>query len=398
MKKSLIITSIAIIFILAFLYLNNSSSDEFKIPKNTKYTLIYSTGENQKEKSQISYLDKNGKEIDKNIVNNVINKNGMEYNPVSNIYNVFTHDEVYFDDKKQKNIINKEMKTTYKFATEDGHDEVYTSGYLEKINMIYKHIPHGLAYAEKELGHFDIITLYNDQKIYNIKVTESGSVVSNQETATLYNFTGEDSNTISFDKIVYEKEKDDFSVTKGKIDITELINESKLDGKTFFLGKTLSLNDKLYQVMHFGEEDLETYLVEYSIDFKKNNIKYQNNYPLDLKKGETISIDTVATINKDEIKYYSPIKPNKIITFNLDKRIFYYTIFADTKVPEGENPFHVKEIDGNIFVLETDIENNLFKIYEIDKKDSFKKIIHSELPNIKLFIDWWLSDFHVKKE
>lgn len=395
MKKTLITISLGLVFILAFLYFDNSSLEEFKIADNARYILIYTTGENQKEKSQINYLDKNGEEINKSLVSNVVGKNGIEYHPISNIYSLFTHDEIYFDDKKQKNIVNEEMETIYKFATEDGLDEVYTSGYLENINMVYKHIPHGLAYAREELGHFDLITLYNEQKVYNIRITESGSVTSNQETATVYNFTGEEGSNISFDKIVYEENNDSFSVTKGDIDITEFIIEEGIGRQTFFLGKTLSLDDKLYQIIHFGEGATATYLMEYSIDFKDNTIQYENNYPLDLNKGETISIDTVATINKDEIKYYSPINPNKIITFDLDKKLFHHTIFGDTGVHGGENQFHIKEIEGKIFALETDIENNSFIIYEIDTKDSFKKIIENKLPEAKQFIDMWLTDFHV---
>lgn len=78
----------------------------------------------------------------------------MRYNPLSNIHTIFTHDKVYFDGKNEDDIDNKEMKTVYIFATDDGIDEVYASGYLDKINMTYKHIPHGLAYAQKYLGFF----------------------------------------------------------------------------------------------------------------------------------------------------------------------------------------------------------------------------------------------------
>ena len=75
-------------------------------------------------------------------------------------FHYFTHDAIYFYDFTKDEPFthnNDEMLDIYKFASEDGADVVYQSGYIDALQMHYKVIPHGLAYAQEDLGFFDLL-------------------------------------------------------------------------------------------------------------------------------------------------------------------------------------------------------------------------------------------------
>ena len=120
--------------------------------------MVFTAPEGKKEKTQISYFNREGKLINSKYFNHVAGFHALQYNQGDNKWHFFTHDKIYFGNKKVLN--NKELQGKYNFASADGKDVVITGGYIKKHKTYFKYVTHGLSYEHKEYGAFDILILY----------------------------------------------------------------------------------------------------------------------------------------------------------------------------------------------------------------------------------------------
>ena len=102
----------------------------------------------------------------------------------------FTHDKIYFGNKKVLN--NKELQGKYNFASADGKDVVITGGYIKKHKTYFKYVTHGLSYEHKEYGAFDILILYTEKSIQNLRVFCAGKVFVDDRRGRVYIMEMED--------------------------------------------------------------------------------------------------------------------------------------------------------------------------------------------------------------
>lgn len=284
-KKRKIVATILVLLICGGLYFfinrNHENEQGFDIPKNTKYIITYSTGETKREKSIVNYLDSFGNVLGRNQLNHNVSADSISYSPVIDNYMLFTHEELYFNHDVKATLSNNEMQSRYKFASKNGADEVYASGYMKGWNLFYKHIPHGLAYAESELGYFDLLTFFNEKNIYNVRIKEGGIVADNQSEHMVYNFYGESGEYVYYEALKFDEKKKNFLRNEGKIDLRDFMRDNMLkNDNTYTIGKTLAKGNQIYQVLELGEKSIP-YLLEYKV--LGNQIAYENSYKMELK-------------------------------------------------------------------------------------------------------------------
>lgn len=397
--KRKIVAAILILFICGGLYfvINSSHDNEqgFDIPKKTKYIITYSTGETKHEKSIVNYLDSFGNVLGRNQFNHNVCEDSISYSPVIDNYMLFTHEEIYFNHDVKPTLSNNEMQSKYKFASENGMDEVYASGYVKEWNLFYKHIPHGLAYAESELGYFDLLTFFNEKNIYNVRIKEGGIVADNQSEHTVYNFYGESGEYVYYEALKFDEKKKDFLRNEGKIDLTDFMRDNmpKNDG-AYTIGKTLAKGNRIYQILELGEKSIP-YLLEYKVS--DNQIAYENSYKMELKSSDYMGAHITAMLKENKIIYYSVAYPNAVIIFDCKQKEFKYQYIFEEESSEDSAQLDIREIDGDVYVLKPDIDNNVFEIFQIKEDGTLESLIKSDLPKVKIFLspNFWVSDFYV---
>ncbi len=376
------------------LYLRESN---FEVPENAAYVILYSTGEGSKEKTEVHYLDGNGQSITHNIVNNVTSNEALSWNETQKEYNLFSHDAIYFYvyGAQSTKMMNQEMMKEYKFASEDGNDTVYNSGYIKRINMYYKSIPHGLSYAEKEYRTFDLITLYNNNRITNIRISEGATVSVNQKTGFIYALERENKEMLACQVIQYDDAKKEFKTEVSMLDLSNFYDQHVQDDSVVTLEKAVIYDDILYQVIGVGEENTETYLAEILITDNGKELTYAGAVRMDLEPDESIPYDVPVICSGRKIFYYSLIKPNRIITFNIEQKTFDYCPLLLQDEKEYELDYTLRVIDKNLYALKIDTENNKYSIFIIDNKGKKKRLVYGKLPKSRIRSSYWISDFYV---
>ncbi|MBR1693326.1 MAG: hypothetical protein IJ711_11230 [Lachnospiraceae bacterium] len=407
MKKKIWLVSIIsiILFILAIVfyfyfknyYIYNEKYNLFNIPKNTEYAIVYSTSQGSKEKSFINYFDVNGTFISKNEFNSVLNSECINKNPNSNTYQLFTLETIY-KSNSSSNIQNFDLQELYKFASEDGNDFVYETGYLENIGMFYKYIPHGMAYDIEELGNFDLLIFYNEHKVYNIRINESGSIAADHKNSSIYNLTGDSGDYIRVEKIDFHNEKDEFEVVETNLDLSEFFLQTKIDNESYYLGKAVVSDEKIYVFIHVDAEKNYTYLLQCNINKNDNTITYENSYKIDLKDNESMPFNITAVAYNQNIKYYSYFCPSEIITFDKEKKEFSYSPLIQDYDINDDTLSQIRYINNRVYVLAKDIDHMTFEIYLINADNSSKLLVKGELPKIHSTSDMWVTDFYVFHE
>ena len=176
------------------------------------------------------------------------------------------------------------MKEVYNFASDNGYDTVRYSGYIKEWGMYYKSIPHGMAYNINELGFFDILSLYNDSEIYNIRTSNLPIIAVKQDSndVAIYCFNDHtdfdlektDPNIVFFEKIVRDGSK--FQRKTGQIDISKATYKAELS-----IINAIWVGDDLYMMVN-REEDHLHYMYHCVKDGEE--IRFINSVLLDWKQ------------------------------------------------------------------------------------------------------------------
>lgn len=370
-------------------WLNKKNQFSFDIPAETKYIITYTSGRDVKEESILNCMDQNGVLLKQLSLGSVTDLNCIEDTNGDHI-NLFTHERIYFDDEKI--LENKEMETIYNFASNSGNDTVYSSGYVAKLGMFYKQVPHGLAYKIKEYGFFDLLVLYNENQVYNVRIAEGGSIAIDNETGNIYHFYGDEGDEIGVEKIFFDVDKNMFMSQSEKVDISVFFHDKQLSSDVYLISKTLIVDSTIYQVINYGENNEKVYIMEYSFD--KNTIQYDNAYEIDLDGGY-LELNTMTSLTDDYIRYYSEVYPDKIITFYYKDKTVTYAPFMDAGEEEGVNPFLKRELHGNSYVLKSDTDHSRYDIYCIGEDNNFECVVHGKLPDSVFYKNFWIADFYI---
>lgn len=389
---SLLIIGFAILMISQRLFHEKTA---FDVPQKAAYVFVYSTGENSDEKTEIDYLDEKGNLISRNTLDNATSTDAFSRCDCFNNYNLFTHDTIYFSGDKKTSIDNTEMQTTYKFASDNGVDTVYNSGFVKKINMYYKFIPHGLSYAQKDSGAFDLVTLYDDRFVHNIKVIEGATISVQQSTGDIYLLAPEGSETIDYNIIKYNHKEGQFHKTTEKLDLGIFYDKYVGRENVVTLKKSVIHNNTLYQIISVGEEKSKTYLAEIAIPEKTGQLRFLDAYPVDLKADESITYDVPVIISDSRIKFFSVVKPNKVISFDIETKKFDYYSFLEDTATDEDNWYKLRIIDDVLYAMQISATDNRYSIFKI--RDTGKKtlLIEGDLPKTEIRDNHWIADFYV---
>ena len=393
MKKRIALLSLIVVLcagaIIAFKLMGDST---FTVPEDSKAAIAFTTGRRVlSERAKVCFYDKNGRLLKQEKYKASLSDGCISFEPESGDYNLFTHENIYFSNGK--NIHNEEMDDLYSFASYRGWDDVYKSGYIKKWNMFYKHIPHGLSYEHRELGYFDLITLYNESGITNIRVTKSGRIASDDKEPALYNLV-EYENSIAYEKIL--QKDSEFIVREGTLDIGEFFDAIEFDrtNGVFYLINALWSDGFLYVTLGVGEGELSD---KYVLCFSKkgSDIEYQYSTLVDFKNmnipSGCLDNDTVVIDNKNTIEYYTAGYPFGMISYDKDSRSFEFYPYFEADMSDEDIGCYVKQIEGKVFALIADYTDGNYTIYQKTQNKEFKKIAKiNRLENL------YLADFYVR--
>lgn len=371
-------------------------SKHLDMPEDTSFVLLLTTGRDLEEKTHINYLNEEGVRIGEDLINNKSNDEALSYNPNTGSYELFTLDKIYaYNDKEDQ--INDEMLTTYAFASDNGNDLVYKTGYLDKIQKSYKVISHGYAYAESQLGTFDLLTVYDDESIQNIRITDNTTVVSDQENATLYALESLSHGMINYEKITFTETDDSYQKTEGQFSLADFAKDAQVHIANFTIGEAILHENKLYLILNCprGEKEYDVRLAEFAMDHASNRFTYVDQYPIEVPDNGAIEIAVKMHIKQNLMKIYSPASPLAIYTFNLEDKSMSQSPFPERKREAFEIAYQVKIIDDQAYALDFDIDNNIYRIYKISDDDAFTLLVENEIPKPKRFSYWWRTDFQV---
>ena len=178
---------------------------------------------------------------------------------------------------------NNEVLDIYNFATDDGLDNVYQSGKIDKLNMNYKVATHGLSYSHEELGFFDLFILYDDKDVTTIRIPSVTEVAVDQEEVMFYAHDDRKTEELypidaspehfCYEVFRYDEETGLFDSTYEKLDLSDLLKTMDLGDINYYdvvIGPGLIDQGVLYQFFSFGDvsetEEIsgkyETYLCE----------------------------------------------------------------------------------------------------------------------------------------
>ena len=280
------------------------------------------------------------------------------------------------------------MDSIYKFASYKGWDDVYESGYMKKWKMFYKHIPHGLSYEHKELGYFDILTLYNEHEINNIRVKKSGIMVSDDNETAIYNLV-ENGNRIAYEKISRKNSK--FFIKEGNIDIKGF---EKTEGGYYLINAVWSDNN-LYVLMGTGEgENTDKYILCFEKNGDDIEYKYSSfvNFESMNISSNCLTSDTVAVDTGKTIEYYTESFVLGMISYDKNEHTFeFYPYFQSDKRDIEDITCEVKVIENKVFILIADYNANSYTIYQKTQSSELEKITEIDKSE-----DLFLADFYVK--
>ena len=388
MKKHMALVTLIVVLcgcaIVAFKFMGDSS---FKMPEKYKIAIAFTTGRRvAAERAKVCFYDKNGDLLKQEKYKATLCDNCISFEPETGDYNLFTHENVYFSNGRS--IHNDEMDSIYKFASYKGWDDVYESGYMKKWKMFYKHIPHGLSYEHKELGYFDILTLYNEHEINNIRVKKSGIMVSDDNETAIYNLV-ENGNRIAYEKISRKNSK--FFIKEGNIDIKGF---EKTEGGYYLINAVWSDNN-LYVLMGTGEgENTDKYILCFEKNGDDIEYKYSSfvNFESMNISSNCLTSDTVAVDTGKTIEYYTESFVLGMISYDKNEHTFeFYPYFQSDKRDIEDITCEVKVIENKVFILIADYNANSYTIYQKTQSSELEKITEIDKSE-----DLFLADFYVK--
>ncbi len=399
-RKLIVFLSILCLFLVAWFILNadllNNEKSNVVVPDDTKFVLVYSTGEEVKEESEILYLNRKAELVSSNIINSASSTNAFSCNIDSGSFHFFTNEVIYFyEEGITKRLYNKDMTELYRFASDDGVDTVYDSGHILKSKKYFKYIPHGLSYENRDLGSFDLLTVYDENKVDNIRIIEGGALCVNQNTGTIYIIDNECSRKTRYEYVFYDKEKDKHVKKESMLEFKDFFEDYVRKEEVVSLGKSYVLDNRLYQIVKIGEGKGDVYLVEIAIEKDTEELSYVDAYLVAIKENENITYDVPVTHNGKTINYYSLIKPEQIVSFNTVKKTFAYINYSSDIKDSEKEWFDIRIIDDEIYMIKIDLRNNEFSLYSVTEKGKMNLIINNVMPKSSIGDNYWLSDFYM---
>lgn len=378
----------------------NASLD---VPQNTSYAVLYSTGfrdeaAGKDNRTEVNYFDNNGDFISSDSIGSRTEREAFSWCDAYKKHCLFTLDEIYFSGEESSNITNEEMKITDEDAAYFG--EVADSGFVDKINMYYKVVPRGLKYDDTELGAYDFLTLYNDELVKNVKIIEGAKVSVDQTTGLIYAISNEEDRGFEYDVVRPDSNGGEFKVERKKLDMSKFHEKyAKNEDDILTLDKAVIDGNKIYQAISVGEEKSKSYLAEIAISDNGETLQYEEAYPIDINWDESIHADIPVMISDNTIKYYSDVKPNKIITFDIEKKKFTYQPWLEDTVGQEDKEYDVRIIDNTVYVLKVNYgknaKDNVFSISKANDNGDLEELVSGTLPESKIENDHWRSDFYV---
>lgn len=371
------------------------SEDTFSVPKNTSYMMVFTAPEGKKEKTQISYFNREGKLINSKYFNHVAGFHALQYNQGDNKWHFFTHDKIYFGNKKVLN--NKELQGKYNFASADGKDVVITGGYIKKHKTYFKYVTHGLSYEHKEYAAFDILILYTEKSIQNLRVFCAGKVFVDDRRGRVYIMEMEDGEKVvpTYEIAQYDKKTKKFFIKKNKLSLKKFKEAYNRDGRPIAIGLSVVHGDRVYQYIEIGEEHCKEYIAVSRIDKATGKLTYEKAISLKLKDKDFLFSNVEYMVKDDYIKYYSVMFPNKIIKVNTKTNEVSYKEFIKDPKKDVNNEYYARVIDGNCYALKDNLITEDFTIFKMDEKDNMKKIVKGFMPKIAVGGRGVIADFYV---
>ena len=362
----------------------------FNVPEGAKAALVLSSGRGEKERSVIYYYDSKGANIGKNTFSSAACKYAIEGNNVYDDINFFTHEAIYFSDGTV--LENKEMEEKYSFASEDGEDCVYESGYVDSWNMYYKNISHGLAYDISELGAFDLLVIYDKAKATNIRINETSTIAVNQKDGAIYGFVEDQENPsmLLYEKITYGGNR--FNKDTGTIDLSGAGSSTE---EVWGVKSAIWSDDDLYITTNQGEGE-HSFLSVYHIKKEGNNYAFIDS--VDFNPGEfalnkhydmpphTLSnyAKGIVSLYVDYSEYWYP----GIIMFNTENRKYDFNEYKGNII-NAESSY--KRIGSKVYSLDNEYDNQeCLVIYEVRSGGKTKERLRIATPDDNLFI----ADFY----
>lgn len=354
------------------------SADSFELPVDCKAALVYSTGRDVAERTQLIYCNKNGDTIANQQFASASDKFAIE--GCDKNYNFYTNEKVFFSNGHS--IDNEEMKEVYNFASDNGYDTVRYSGYIKEWGMYYKSIPHGMAYNINELGFFDILSLYNDSEIYNIRTSNLPIIAVKQDSNdvaiycfndhTDFDFEKTDPNIVFFEKIV--RDGSEFQRKTGQIDISKATYKAELS-----IINAIWVGDDLYMMVNREEDHLHYYMYHCVKDGEE--IRFINSVLLDWKQlglrdeGYVIYDQSMLFLRDNVIEYWqasSEFCAPGLICYNIDSQNFF---FVNNDHYDEDLISKYRTIGDSLYYLEQDkMDPSSFNIYTIETNNTYDHV------------------------
>lgn len=388
-KIAIVILCLAVVLGVVFAVSELTYSNDFSVPENCKAIITYSNGPDEKEKSEVHFYNSEGEVISKSKYKTDSDHFAIECE--KDTFNFFTHEQIYFSDGKVVN--NKEIAGKYSFASEDGHDRVYRSGYFSKWNKFFKLIPHGMAYKISDLGFFDLLTVYDENEVENIRVLEAALLGIDEERGRLYLFI-EDSEKEAVKYNMIEKRKGQFVKVQKSLSIKEgpslssefVVSHVALDKNYLYLllNDGYDKNDFYYMLKYRREGERFEYVSYSKLDYRKFGLKEHIELNHDNRLFNTDSyIDIYQYPAFGESKYGNN---QGVITYNKDSGVFSFKRYEfEGGLPE-EMESTERVINGELYVLVNDYSDT-FKVYREIKKGRFEKVMDLQNKQPDMFLD-----------
>lgn len=373
------------------------SDKQLSVPKDTRYVITYSTGRDAKENSQINYLDGAAQPLGSDVIDGVTCKQCFQWNNQS--ADVFTHDQIYFSGRPLLN--NEEMTEIYDVATMSGSDQVLHSGRVATLDLTYKLLSGGYTPKfDDGATLFNLLTLYNNEKLYNVPTLPDSCIAVHQPTGNLYILCSEDTGEKHFEffyqSLVYNQKNDAFTSSSHKLNLSSFIKQYGHHDGVYEFGQTAAVRNSIYQIVKVGESHSDMYLLEISINPKTHRLTYERAYPLRLKSTDRLTCFTTTTVKNGIITYYPSVHPMDIISFDTQTKEFTYTplqLGRSEQDLEQELP-SIRECNGKVYILQTRMDDNKYSISQIQSNGTINTIVSGTFPESRLGSDWRLSDFY----
>ena len=176
----------------------------------------------------------------------------------------------------------------------------------EHSNPYFKYVTHGLSYEHKEYGAFDILILYTEKSIQNLRVFCAGKVFVDDRRGRVYIMEMEDGEKVvpTYEIAQYDKKTKKFFIKKNKLSLKKFKEAYNRDGRPIAIGLSVVHGDRVYQYIEIGEEHCKEYIAVSRIDKATGKLTYEKAISLKLKDKDFLFSNVEYMVKDDYIKYY----------------------------------------------------------------------------------------------